>query len=375
MNRKTAIRAALLGLPLAGFLLYAALNWFTLEDQAIRVGAGELAREDPYLAYGRFLDRMGVTTTRALVPSSLDSLPARATLVFASRRLAYMTPDRIRRVREWVDRGGSLVLEHEPEAIDDPLLEAFGVKRVYPERDASGGLKGGTARDYTAANAVLTVDWPELGRPLRARLGTVLGELRDLRVRSDVREVRQGTRLVALSFASGQGRVTVLPTLLFLRNGNIGDFDHAELGWRLVSAQPPAVLYLRMQSPPLFEWVRRDAWPVALAAALLLFLWLGRIIPRFGPLEPDATPPRRSLIEHVVASGRFLWSRGAGAYLLEAVRERALRAARRRGLAPRAMPAEISAAVPARADPAYFTQRVAALQKLEERLSRKEGRT
>jgi hypothetical protein len=374
MNRKLALRAALVGLPLVAALLYAALNWYTLEDETIRVRAGELAREDPYLAYGRLLDRMGARTQRAQVPSVLDELPPKSTLVFAARRLAYMTPGRVSRIRDWVDRGGSLVLEYEREAIDDPLLEAFGVKRVYPERDDAKNAQKAAPRDFTGANAVTQIDWPELGKPLRARLGTRWGELRDQRVRSDVREVRQGSRLIALSFDSGAGRVTALPTLAFLRNDNIGDYDHAELGWRLAAMRSPVVLYLRMQSPPLLEWVRRDAWPVILAAALLLLLWLARIIPRFGPLQPEAAPARRSLIEHVVASGRFLWSRGAGPHLVEAVRERALRAARRRGISPNALPKEATASVHARIDPASFTERVAALQKLEERLAQR-GKT
>jgi hypothetical protein len=374
MSRKLALRAALVGLPLVAFLLYAALNWYTIEDETIRVRAGELAREDPYLAYGRLLDRMGIPAKRAQVASVLDQLPPKGTLVLAARRLAYMTPARVNRIRDWVDRGGSLVLEHEREAIDDPLLEAFGVKRVYPDPDDAKDGKKPAPRDFAAGNAMAEFDWPEFGKRLRARLGTRAGELRDLRVRSNVRELRQGTRLIALAFDSGEGRVTVLPTLSFLRNDNIGDYDHAELGWRLASMRSPVVLYLRMQSPPFMEWARRDAWPVILAAGLLLLLWLGRIIPRFGPLEADPAPARRSLIEHVVASGRFLWSRGAGAHLLEAVRERALRAARRRGISPNALPGEATAGVPARIDPASFTGRVAALQKLEERLAQR-GRT
>ena len=372
MSRKLWLRAALLGLPLFAGLLYVALNWYTLEDEVIQVRAGELAREDPYLAYGRLLDRMGVRSERARVASVLDNLPPGGTLIFAARRLAYMTPQRVSRIRDWVDRGGALVLEHEPEAIDDPLLEAFGVKRIYPEaEDAQGAPRKRPPRDFKAGGAVLDVNWPEFGKRLRARLGTVEGELRDQRVRTDVREVRQGTRVIALSFGSGEGRVTVLPRLSFLTNESIGEWDHAELGWRLASARPPAILYLRMQSPPFLEWVRRDAWPVVLAGALLLLLWLGRIIPRFGPLEPDAPPARRSLIEHVVASGRFLWSRGAGAHLVEAVRERALRAARRRGISPNALPKEATAGVPAKMDHLSFTQRIATLQKLEERLAQR----
>jgi hypothetical protein len=240
-----------------------------------------------------------------------------------------------------------------------------------------GRRKNMDPRAYANANAPITIDWPQLGKPLKAQLGTAFGELRDTRVRTEVNELRQGERLVAISFQSGQGRVTVLPSLSFLRNRLIGNFDHAELGWRLAAAQPTVTLYLRMTSPPLLEWVRRDAWPVVAAGALLLVLWLARIIPRFGPLVPDAPPARRSLLEHVVASGRFLWSRGAGAQLVEAVRERASRTARRRGVSTQPIGAQAPGAAFARLDAAGFTHRIASLQKLEEGLAKRErpGRT
>jgi hypothetical protein len=234
-----------------------------------------------------------------------------------------------------------------------------------------GSRKNMEPRAYASA-APITIDWPQLGRPLKVQLGTAFGELHDTRVRTDVNELRQGERLVALSFASGQGRVTVLPSVSFLRNTLIGNLDHAELGWRLVAQQPTVTLYLRMTSPPFLEWVRRDAWPVLAAAALLLVLWLARIIPRFGPLVPDAPPVRRSRLEHVVASGRFLWSRGAGMELVEAVSERAARAARRRGVSTQSIGAQAPGTVIARLDAAGFTHRIASLQKLEEGLARRE---
>lgn len=369
MNRKSALRAALLVLPLVAFLLYAALNWYTIIEEEIWIDAGDAAREDPYLAYGRLLDRMGTRAVVAKSPSALDSLPERATLVIGDRRLAYMTPERVRRLRAWVERGGSLVADVEGEGIDDPLLETFGVERVFPERDFRDAKK--TAERFAGVGAVLTVDWPWLGKPMKARLGRPF-ELRDNRVRAEVQELRQGARVIGTSFPFGEGRFTAMPTIDFLRNQQIGQHDHAELGWRLASIQPPAVLYLRMTSPPLLEWAQRDAWPVIVAAALLLVLWLARIIPRFGPLAPDAPAERRSLLEHVVASGRFLWSRGAAAVLLEAVRERASRAARRRGLSAQSIGSRVPAIAAARLDAAAFTGRVASLQKLEEQLARRE---
>jgi hypothetical protein len=133
--------------------------------------------------------------------------------------------------------------------------------------------------------------------------------------------------------------VTVLPSFAFLMNRSIGEFDHAEFGWRLGAGRDgarPVMLFLKMDSPPFLDWLWREAWTVVIAAAMLLALWLARIVPRFGPLAPDPAPVRRSLLEHIVASGRFLWSRGQAAYLLEALRERVWRLASRRGFATQA---------------------------------------
>ncbi len=371
MNR-TATRAALVALPLAAFALYAAFNWFRLEDEAVTIGAQPEAIEDPYLAYGRLLERMGSPVRRLDAPSRLESLPAGGSLLIAGRRLAYMTPERVRRIVAWVERGGNLILEWERPGIDDPLLEAFGISRVFPKE----APRPPGARDVRDAvtSSVLTFDWPHLGGPVRARAGTRVGSLVDERNRTDVHVVRQGDRLVGFAVPVGQGRVTALPSLRFLRNDLLGELDHAELGWRLVSGAGSVLLYLQLQSAGLADWLQNEAWPAVVAAALLLLLWLARIVPRFGPLEPDAPPARRSLLEHIVASGRFLWSRDAAAELLAAVQERAARATRRKGASTQPLAAQVPGAAAARMDADAFTQRIASLQQLEQGAAPKEKR-
>ena len=383
MKRPAAWKTALVALPLLAFAIYAALNWFRLEEESTYSGLGREAREDPYLAYARLLERMGRTPRSLASPSELESLPRGGTLVISARRLAYMTPQRVRSIVAWVREGGHLVAEWERNRTDDPVADAFGIDRVFPKegprppfmpRNFDPGDFAGPTQN------IVTIDWPWLGKPLRARAGIGTGELVDDGERSDVNELRQGKRVVGMSFPEGKGRVTLLPSLRFLRNGNIADLDDAELAWRLSSQQSPIVLYVRLQSAGLMDWIQRDAWPAFAAAALLLALWLMRIIPRFGPLEPDAPPARRSLLEHLAASGRFLWSRGAGAALLDAVRERAARSARRHGVSTQPIAAHAPGAAATPLDAPAFTHRIAALQKLEQELAprastKKKGKT
>ena len=58
-----------------------------------------------------------------------------------------------------------------------------------------------------------------------------------------------------------------------------------------------------------------------IAAAVLLGLWLWRIVPRFGSTLPEAPPARRELREHLAAIGPHQWRSGALAALLSPARE------------------------------------------------------
>lgn len=345
MNRKTALRAALLGLPFVAVVLYVALNWYTIEEENVWVDAGPLARADAFLAYERLLERSGAQVHVASSPSELDALPREGALVLAAHRLAYMTPARVGHIVSWVDRGGLLVVEAEPRDIDDPLLDALGIARTFPER------RRGTRSQVpptTGLQPSPTFDWPGEEKRLTVSLGFSRLGLRDQRVRSDVTAVRQGDRVIMMTFGEGEGRVTIVPRIGFLENSVIGKLDHARFGWRLVSPQGTTArvvtLFTKMESPPFLDWVARDAWAVALAAGLLVLAWLARIVPRFGPLAPEPPPVRRSLAEHIVSSGRYLWSHGERDYLAGALRERLWRSAARRGLAragatPQSIPA------------------------------------
>ena len=347
MDRKTTLRAALVGLPLAAALVYVALNWYTVEEESVWVDAGPLARADAFLAYERLLTRSGAQVHVATSPSQLDALPRGGALVLAGRRLAYMTPARVGHIVSWVDGGGILVVEAERRGIDDPLLDALGIERTFPQR-RRGERMVPEPPASVAVQRSPTFDWPGESKRLTVALGSGRNGLRDQRVRSDATVVRQGDRVVMMSFAEGEGRVTIVPRLDFLDNSVIGKLVHARFGWRLVSPDGTTArivtLFTKMESPPFLDWVARDAWAVALAAALLVAAWLARIVPRFGPLAPEPPPVRRSLLEHIVSSGRYLWSRGERDYLAGALRERLWRGAARRGLArgggtPQSIPA------------------------------------
>jgi hypothetical protein len=130
-----------------------------------------------------------------------------------------------------------------------------------------------------------------------------------------------------VSFEHGNGMVTAVAGLQFARNGIIGSNDNAEFLWHVLGLTPAAELqvYLRPERLSLWGFLKQHAALVLFAAAALLALWLWRIAPRFGPVQPDAPPARRRLLDHLRASGRFYWAQGLRARLVIAARDAALR--------------------------------------------------
>ncbi len=124
----------------------------------------------------------------------------------------------------------------------------------------------------------------------------------------------------------GGGRVTVVSSLNFARNGAIAGADNATLAWHVVGAgEAPISIFNRPERLSLWGWLVRNAWPALVGAALLLALWLARIVPRFGPVAPDPLPVRRRLLDHLLAAGRFHWSTRRAGHLVIAARDAALR--------------------------------------------------
>ncbi|NSL57027.1 DUF4350 domain-containing protein [Uliginosibacterium aquaticum] len=128
-------------------------------------------------------------------------------------------------------------------------------------------------------------------------------------------------------FRLGEGMVTVGSFAPFA-NERIEKFDHAAFFVRLLTlpTEPRPVLMLVLPPyPGLFSWLIDHAPEALLVATLLLLAALRRVMPRFGPLLPDAPPQRPGLREHLAASGHFLLRQHCYEALLAPLREAVLR--------------------------------------------------
>lgn len=317
-------------------------------QERVWIGYRGEARDNPWLAAERLLERMGRPSARARSVPQLKALPADGMLVLP-RRVSSI--DRVEQLRllEWVEGGGHLVLEAESPGQSDPILEAAEVGRravtTAPRKsspkppppppqskETEGGGGGGGS-----AEAAATPKRPEgtvVARlpGAKAALTVQMPLWRTLEPKAALFTLADGDATWMVHLQRGAGRVTVLTELGFAQNGSIGQHDHAEFLWQLASLSPGRGAVTFFHSPAklsLLDWLLQHAAAALGAAAALLALWLWRVVPRFGPIAPDPEPARKRLLDHLRASGRFQWAAGGGPVLAEAAREAALRALQR----------------------------------------------
>ena len=295
--------------------------WFysNFEKERVEKEIGLLgeARYNRLLAAQRYFQSFGVV---ARSEEGLTILPpSKATLIIPSARYE-MGNGEAQRLRRWVDSGGHLVVVPSAafdEAYErrDLLLDPLGIDVDPIEDPETAGI---VDVDWPASNDFMTI---KIDAYVRLRLGEhsekVLLSLAD----------EDGPYLIRL--AVGQGVITVLSDARFLTNENLSKNDHAAYLWRVaqIDATPrPVWLLFSDGMPPLPTWLLRHAWSALLAASVLLILWLWAASRRFGPLRAVEPLARRRLLDHIEASGRFLWRAGEGERLLKGVRQALYRA-------------------------------------------------
>ena len=304
-------------LSLAGLtavLLVAGGVWFYTNfarvEERVDVGFKGEARTNPLLAARRFLDR-GESRARSM--ASLVGLPRTdGTLVMAAQRFD-VGPERADQLLGWVRAGGHLVVTanaaptgDRPPA-EDWLLDKIGVVSVH----------GSAELPRLPAN----VDVPEADDFLQV----MFSPSQTLRARSGAPEqvVRGEGGDHVLRYRLGKGFLTVLSDSAFMQNRSIGCYDHAAFLWYLTHFKRNGEIWLVYggDMPPLWKWLWQQAWMVWVSAGVLLLAWAARHRLRFGPLVTPPALARRRLLDHIRASGHFLWQNGQQASLLKTTRD------------------------------------------------------
>ncbi|CUI08396.1 DUF4350 domain-containing protein [Massilia antarctica] len=141
-------------------------------------------------------------------------------------------------------------------------------------------------------------------------------------------------------YREGKGQVVLLTTDYF-NNYQLDERDHGELLLALTELAPGrhVTIVRNLNVLPWYKalWRYYSLFLVSLAVGLALMFWAA--VRRFGPIVPAPKAERRSLLEHIDASGAWLWKADGGRQvLLDAARDDTLALIRRRAPALFRMP-------------------------------------
>jgi hypothetical protein len=222
------------------------------------------------------------------VEKGFDLPPPPATLFVLDPFTGYSAGD-AGRLRDWVDRGGTLV--YADEQLDGELAKAFGIHK-------SGGLTTSTGSPAVPVFAGVR------------RIGSN-ALVSTLAVGPDQAAVFQsGGAALALVAAAGSGRLVVLADPAVLANGFLGKDDNWRLAAELIEAAPAAAIdefhhdlgNVSDQS----DWSRQPLGIGLLWAFVAIFAGVALRNRQFGPRVFAGATGERSSAEHVQAVGRLL---------------------------------------------------------------------
>jgi hypothetical protein len=142
--------------------------------------------------------------------------------------------------------------------------------------------------------------------------------------------ITHGGEIVAARQQWGNGFVSVVANATRFTNDTIKSGDNARLFADVVMGkiEPGKVwLVFRTSLTPLWKLIWQAAPYLVISAALIVLLLLWSALPAFGPRIVAGADERRSILEHIHASGLFVWRHAGRFSLRESSTEALLREA------------------------------------------------
>ena len=219
-----------------------------------------------------------------------------------------------RRVEDWVENGGHLVLlvEHADAETND--WSTHPTEPAVPSALVEMLDRAGIAfRDREVTKDKMTAQKIEFD-----------GESYEVDAYSETGVALHGEAMgVFASIECGDGRMTVLTDGRLFRNRWIAEKENADLLDALIlsTGYEGNISFLRGSGLSLWGLMGQHLWPVLLGLGLLTMLWLWKNFTRFGPIEATADISLlRGYEHHLEALGDFQWRLDRAVALLAPLR-------------------------------------------------------
>jgi hypothetical protein len=215
--------------------------------------------------------------------------------------------------------------EHKKDQTDKKLNEKEKEKSKTPEQLAQEKKQAEIKKEYLwrcgKKKDAVTVDFVSEEKPLAFDFSRenafIYYDYDDLDEEDEPKESPEHL----LYFDWGEGAVTFLSDTHIWSNKRIDCHDHAYALWSLVNLNGRVWILVNQDAPSLSAIIWHKAPYGLLACVLALILWLWCKSQIFGPVFVKQTLARRSLAEHLYATGVLLWRKFQSPQLLIVLRK------------------------------------------------------
>jgi hypothetical protein len=354
---------------LLGLLGIYLLSIATPYQKTLTLGLAPEAKHNPYLAAEHFLRQQGRTVQQADSLQVLANLPSKGQTLLMLGSRTNLTPAQTERLRQWMLKGGHLVViaerlwDNDKHTSGDLLLDPLGIEQHLSKDLAKqdGDKVDNTATEQTAADSKelasahdtdsATPDSEPSGTDTRSEpdparypkltqlylenedAPAYIGFDTDFHL-NDAQDLAHAWANSAgsthmLQLDQGEGLLTVLTDNWIWQNRKIADYDNAWLLWYLTQDSEVTLLY-RADRDDLLSLLLKHFPQALLALSLLIAASLWAAGARQGPLQLPVNRSRRQLQEHLRSSADFQLRHAGQRSLLQALQRDIQRRARLR---------------------------------------------
>lgn len=285
------------------------LNNFELETIDEFTGYKGEARNNSLFAARLFSKQMGIPAERQ---DGLASFPETDAVIVLNTERFSLSDERITELLEWVNQGGHLItrarvdLENKADAEEETGSETEDRDILQARLGISIGAHEMPDEDELPAKIKLPNSTETVGVELDFFNGLET-------TAKNVRTYSLNGANWLIQQPQGKGLVTMVSTLDMIENPALANSEHGKFFWYLLQSHDPyyTKVWLIHQDtlPHLFVLLFRHASSVLIVLGLLLLFTFWSLMPRFGALIPEPPPERRRILDHIQASGQFLWKK------------------------------------------------------------------
>jgi len=281
---------------------------------------------NPLFIAQRFLEKSGIESESIVSMLKLKELPDTNDVLFLATRRFDIGPALRTKIMAWVASGGHLIVvawSESDEALDDPILDdlEISVRDKYKSDDELDNADNTCIKKTNKENSDKKESCDEYYfKPIAV---TILSGREKSMVAFNPSQwltstnekkanwvINSDSGAHLIEYVMDKGLVTVLSDYEFLMNNNFKKYDHAAFFWYLVhysNSSGKVWIVYKGDMPPLYAWLVEHMWAPFLTLFFIIAIWIWSVLPRFGAVYPKLSLDRRNLIEHIRASGQFLW--------------------------------------------------------------------